>query len=66
MVPFLFFGFSWKKNKIKQEKYPINDVKHFYFLYWCKVAKLMNQKSHLTIKGLDLFSSIKSEMNEQR
>jgi len=33
---------------------------------WCKVAKIMNEGSHLTIEGLELIRSIKLKMNSRR
>jgi len=41
-------------------------VKLLDFLDWCKIAKLMNDGSHLTLDGLNLIRTIKSGMNTGR
>ena len=33
---------------------------------WCKVAKIIKAKDHLTKEGFDLVCQIKSEMNKGR
>jgi hypothetical protein len=33
---------------------------------WCKVLKLMEEGSHLTVEGMDLIKNIKSKMNRSR
>jgi len=48
------------------EKYPVLGVKQNDFLAWCKVAKIMNDGSHLTNEGLNLIKTIKSGMNRER
>jgi LAGLIDADG endonuclease len=48
------------------EKYPVIRVKQKDFLAWCKVAKIMNDRSHLTNEGLNLIKTIKSGMNRER
>lgn len=48
------------------ELYPLVGVKQTDFLDWCKVAKLMNNGSHLTIEGLNLIRRIKDGMNKGR
>lgn len=48
------------------EKNPILGVKLLDFIDWCKIAKLMNDGSHLTIDGLNLIREIKSGMNKGR
>ena len=53
MIPFL-------------KKYPINGVKLNDFLDWCKIHKLMNEGSHLTLEGLNEIQKIKSRMNKNR
>src|SRR6266481_1528612 len=45
------------------EENPLLGVKLFDYLDWCKIAKLMNEDSHLTLEGLDLIREIKSGMN---
>ena len=41
-------------------------VKLLDFQDWCKIAKLMNDGSHLTLDGLNLIRTIKSGMNTGR
>ena len=48
------------------EKYPIIGVKQLDYLDWCKVAKLINEGSHLTKEGVNLIREIKSGMNKGR
>ena len=48
------------------EMYPLVGIKQNDFLDWCKVAKLMSNKSHLTIEGLNLIRTIKGGMNKGR
>jgi LAGLIDADG endonuclease len=46
--------------------YPVLGKKQQDFLDWCKVAKLMNEGSHLTNEGLNLIQTIKKGMNKER
>jgi hypothetical protein len=48
------------------KKNPLFGVKLFDFLDWCKIAELMSDGSHLTVEGLNLIRTIKSEMNTGR
>jgi LAGLIDADG DNA endonuclease family protein len=48
------------------KKYPVLGIKQNDFSDWCKVAKLMNDGSHLTIEGLNLIRTIKEGMNKGR
>jgi len=48
------------------EKYPIVGIKALDFADWCKVAKLMKNKDHLTTEGLNQICLIKSGMNKNR
>ena len=48
------------------EKYPLLGIKHYDYLDWCKIAKLMQNGDHLTIEGLDLICNIKAGMNRGR
>jgi hypothetical protein len=41
-------------------------IKENDFSDWCKVAKLMNDGSHLTNEGLNLIRTIKDGMNSCR
>ena len=48
------------------EKNPLLGIKKLDFLDWCKIAKIINDRSHLTLEGLDLIRKIKSGMNTGR
>jgi len=48
------------------KKYPVLGIKENDFSDWCKVAKLMNDGSHLTNEGLNLIRTIKDGMNKGR
>lgn len=48
------------------QKYPILGVKAKDFVDWCKVAELMQNKAHLTEKGLSEIRKIKAGMNKGR
>ena len=45
---------------------PLLGVKLIDYLDWCKVARLMNEGSHLTEEGIKLIREIKSGMNTGR
>lgn len=47
-------------------KYPIRGVKGEDFKDWCRVAKLMKDKKHLTLSGLEEIREIKAGMNRNR
>jgi hypothetical protein len=46
------------------EKNPLYGVKHLDFLKFCQIAKLMVEKKHLTLEGLNQIREIKSRMNK--
>ena len=48
------------------DKNPLLGVKLIYYLDWYKVAKLINEGSHLTEEGVILIKEIKSGMNKGR
>ena len=48
------------------QKYPILGVKSLDFEDWCKVAKLINIKAHLTKEGFQIIRKIKAGMNKGR
>ena len=48
------------------QKYPVYGIKSYNFLYFCKIAELMNNKDHLTQKGLNKIIKIKAGMNKNR
>jgi uncharacterized protein involved in response to NO len=41
-------------------------VKQLDYLDFCKVAKMMIEKKHLTLEGVNLIRTIKSQMNQGR
>jgi hypothetical protein len=47
-------------------KYPVKGVKFKDFEDFCKVAKLMQNKAHLTAEGLDQIRKIRAGMNKGR
>ena len=47
-------------------KFPIIGVKALDFEDWCKVAKLMENKAHLTSEGLEEIKQIKAGTNRGR
>jgi hypothetical protein len=48
------------------EQNPLLGLKLLDYIDWCKVAKLMNNGSHLTTEGLKKILKIKSGMNKGR
>lgn len=48
------------------EKYPILGEKRLNYLDFCKIAKLIENKEHLTKKGLKIIENIKNGMNTKR
>lgn len=48
------------------EKYPLNGTKQLEFTDWLKIAKLINERSHLTPEGLDQINKLKAGMNRGR
>ena len=62
IIPF-FEKYSKKKNILFFLRL---GVKQLDYLDWCKIAKLINEGSHLTLEGLNLIRAIKSGMNTGR
>jgi hypothetical protein len=48
------------------EQNPLHGVKHLDYHDWCKVAKLMSERKHLTMEGIELIITIKAKMNTGR
>lgn len=48
------------------DRYPLHGLKSMDYQDFCKVAKIMEDKSHLTPEGLKRIKSIKSGMNRGR
>lgn len=48
------------------EQNPLYGVKHLDYLDFCKIVKLMFEKKHFTLEGLDQIHEIKSGMNRER
>jgi hypothetical protein len=67
-VVLTIFKFSDITNKIIPffETNPLLGIKLYDFLDWCKIAKLINEGSHLKLEGLKLIREISSEMNTGR
>ena len=65
LVKFIVSTYSEIVEKIIPlfNKYPILGVKAKDFEDFCKVAKLMKSKSHLTQEGLDKIFTLKAGMN---
>jgi hypothetical protein len=55
-----------EKGGAKNEKHLLQGVKSLELLYFKIVAKLMKNKEHLTLTGLEQIRQIKSGMNTQR
>jgi hypothetical protein len=47
-------------------EYKIEGIKLLDYLDFCKVAELINKKSHLTLEGIKEIIKIKSRMNKNR
>jgi len=45
------------------KKYPLQSSKNINFLSFCEVARLVDNKAHLTEKGLDQIRIIKNKTN---
>ena len=48
------------------KKYALLSIKQKNFLDWCKIAKLMSIRSHLTAEDFKLIKIIKAGMNNSR
>ena len=48
------------------QSYPLQGVKKLDYKDFCKIAKIMEDKSHLTPEGLKMIKSLKSGMNKGR
>lgn len=48
------------------EKYKIEGIKYKDFEDWCKIAKIIQTKDHLTEEGFNQINQIKSGMNKRR
>ena len=46
--------------------YPLMGQKKLDFIDWCKISKLILERSHITIDGLNLIRDIKDGMNKKR
>ena len=67
IIPFLFFFY---KNPLLHLRW--NESKgclmlnYMTLLIWCKIAKIMNDGSHLTLEGFNLIRTIKDGKNNSR
>lgn len=48
------------------KEYPLVGIKLYDYLDWCKIHKLMINRSHLTVEGINSIRDIKSGMNKGR
>lgn len=67
-ITFVVYKFDSIKNKIIPffEKYPLQGIKHLDCLDFCKIASIVENKSHLTVEGVKKIKSLKSGMNRGR
>ena len=67
-IVFMVFKFEDINNKIIPlfNKYKIRGIKSLDYIDFCEVAKLINEKTHLTEQGLEKIRLIKSKMNKAR
>ena len=67
-ITFVVYKFSDINNKIIPffKKYPLQGIKSMDYNDFCKIAKIMEDKSHLTPKGLKRIKSLKSGLNKGR
>jgi hypothetical protein len=48
------------------KEYPLVGIKLYDYLDWCKIHKLMINRSHLTVEGINSIREIKYGMNKGR
>ncbi len=67
-VKFIVYKFSDIRDKIIPffQNYPLHGIKSKDFKDFCEIAKLMENKLHLTIDGIKKIKSLKSGMNRGR
>jgi hypothetical protein len=67
-VTFVVYKFSNIIEKIIPffQSYPLQGIKSQDYKDFCKIAKIMEDKSHLTLEGLKKIKSLKSGMNKGR
>jgi hypothetical protein len=67
-VTFVTYKFSDILDKIIPffQNYPLQGIKSKDYNDFCEIAKLMENKSHLTLDGLKKIKSLKSGMNRER
>jgi Heme/copper-type cytochrome/quinol oxidase, subunit 3 len=67
-VKFIVYKFSDIRDKIIPffQNYPLHGMKSKDFRDFCEIAKLMENKSHLTLDGFKKIKSLKSGMNRGR
>lgn len=67
-VTFVVYKFSNILEKIIPffQSYPLQGIKSQDYKDFCKIAKIMEDKSHLTPEGLKMIKSLKSGMNKGR
>ena len=64
-VTFVLYRFSDILNKIIPffQSYCLQGIKYLDYKDFCEIAKLMENKNHLTLEGLKKIKSLKSGMN---
>lgn len=67
-VKFIVYKFSFLRDKIIPffKDYPLQGIKCMDYEDFCKIAKIMEDKSHLNPEGLKKIKSLKSGMNSGR
>nr|ATI20344.1 cytochrome c oxidase subunit 3 [Juglanconis sp.] len=67
-VTFVVRKFSDIKEKVIPffQRFPLHGIKSMDYRYFCEVAKIMEDKSHLTLEGLKKIKSLKSGLNKGR
>ena len=67
-VDFVVTRFTDIENKIIPffKNYLIIGVKNNDFKDWCEIAKMVSEKKHLTLEGLEKIKQIKGRMNKSR
>lgn len=67
-VKYIVYRYSFLRDKIIPffEDYPLQGIKWMDYKDFCKIAKIMEDKSHLNPEGLKKIKSLKSGMNKGR
>ncbi len=60
------FADNYKKIRRFFNKYPLAGIKTKDFKDWCKIARIIQTKAHLTKDGSNQIIKLKAGMNKQR